>query len=280
MKLVGKFAGQVMNVLDPKKLGRVKALVEGAGFVSTPTPWAFPAAARFKGEFAVPDVGDNIWVEFENGNPNRPLWSPGFWSEPNAQSETPGRARGEVGSFPKGSDSCVTASGETKTEPADPFAAVYPKNRVIQTAAGHLIEIDDSPGAERIHVWAKGGSFFEFHPDGKVVMKSAGDRYVYVTGNDVLHATGKIDLVADSDVGVKGANVKLKGTAKIAGESVSLELGLGPFLALVDSRIVALHNAHTHPFGGFFPGVGTGVTSAPSVPIVEANVTTANTKAS
>lgn len=280
MKLVGKFAGQVMNVLDPKKLGRIKALVEGAGFVTTPTPWAFPASARFKGEFFSPEVGDNVWVEFENGNPNRPLWSPGFWSEPNSQPETPGRARGEAGTFPKGSDTCVTASGETKTEPTDPFGAVYPKNRVINTAAGHLIEIDDTPGAERIHVWAKGGSFFEFHPDGKVVMKSADDRYVYITGDDVLHATGKIDLVADGDAGVMGANVKLKGTTKISGESVAVELGLGPFLALVDRRIVALHNAHTHPFAGFFPGVASGVTSAPTVPIVEANVTTTNAKAS
>lgn len=277
-RLLGKFAGQVANVADPKKLGRVKALVEGAGFSTTTTPWAFPSNASFKGAFAVPEVGDNVWVEFENGDPNRPVWSPGFYSEPQGQAETPDRAQGQAGTFPKGTDTATTAKNVTVSEPSDPFAAVYPKNRVVKTGAGHLIEIDDTPGAERLHVWAKGGSFIEFHRDGKVVMKSAGNRYVYVIGDDVLHASGKLDLIADTEAGIATPELTVKATSKVDVDSQVIELGVGTLLNLIDERIINLYNAHTHQYN---PGPGAlAPTGVPVVPLTKPAVATTNTKAS
>lgn len=289
-----------MDNNDLKKLGRVKALAEGAGFSTTPTPWAFPASGRFKGEFAVPDVGDNVWVEFEDGDPNRPVYSPGFWSEPQGQAETPERAQGEPGNFPKGTDSATTAKGATVNEPTDPFAAVYPKNRVIETAAGHLVELDDTPGAERLHVWAKGGSFFEFHADGKVVMKSADARYVIVGGDDVLHVLGKLDIIAASEVGIAATEMKVKATTKVDIEtpdvkvtatskvdvdSPVIELGTGALLNLIDTRIIAAINAHVHQITGVQPGVATLTTLLPfagvgGFPLTAAAVATTNLKGS
>jgi hypothetical protein len=298
-RLLGKYAGQVANVLDPKKLGRVKALAEGAGFSTTPTPWAFPATGRFLGDFSVPDVGDNVWVEFENGDPNRPVYSPGFWGEPQGQAETPGRARGEAGTYPKGTDSATTAKGATVNEPSDPFAAVYPKNRVIETSGGHLVELDDTPGAERLHVWAKGGSFFEFHADGKVVMKSAGARYVIVNGDDVLHVLGKLDLIADTEVGlaspelkakfavkadIESPDVKVTATSKVDVDSPVIELGTGALLSLIDTRVLAAINGHVHLYTPpLHPGPAQIPTLGPQgtgFPLTAAAVATQNVKGS
>jgi hypothetical protein len=279
--LEGKFAGQVFDNLDPKKLGRVKALCDGAGFTRQPTPWAFPASARSKGDFEVPEIGDNVWIEFEGDPPdaNRPIYSPGFWSEPGGQSEVPDRARGQGTLAPaKGADTATSATGATLTEPTDPFGpAVYPRNRVLETPAGHLIEYDDTPGKERIHIWHKSGSFIEFHPDGKIVSRSTGDRYVYVQTNDVLHVLQDLDLVADVKMGIASPQVTVKASTKAKVDSPLVELGSGTLLNLIDTRIITIFNLHTH--SGVQAGPGT--SGPPSTTITDpTTVSTQNTKAS
>ena len=77
----GKYRGKVENNVDPMMLGRVQvsvAAVLGDGTLS----WALPCApygGSGVGFFAVPPVGANIWVEFEGGNPEQPIWSGCFW---------------------------------------------------------------------------------------------------------------------------------------------------------------------------------------------------------
>lgn len=63
----------------------------------------------------------------------------------------------------------------TKTE--------YPHNTVIETKSGHIIEIDDTPGNERIHVFHSSGSFYEFRPDGTVSSQVNKDYYNVIKGN-------------------------------------------------------------------------------------------------
>ncbi|MBB3178410.1 phage baseplate assembly protein V [Variovorax sp. Sphag1AA] len=77
----GKYRGKVENNVDPMMLGRVQvsvAAVLGDGTLS----WALPCSpygGSGVGFFAVPPVGANIWVEFEGGNPEQPIWSGCFW---------------------------------------------------------------------------------------------------------------------------------------------------------------------------------------------------------
>lgn len=77
----GKYRGKVENNLDPMMLGRLQVSVPavlGDGTLS----WALPCApygGAGVGFFAVPPVGANIWVEFEAGNPEQPIWSGCFW---------------------------------------------------------------------------------------------------------------------------------------------------------------------------------------------------------
>ena len=77
----GKYRGKVENNVDPLQQGRVQVSVPavlGDGRLSWAMPCA-PYAGSQVGFFAVPPVGANIWVEFEAGNPDYPIWSGCFW---------------------------------------------------------------------------------------------------------------------------------------------------------------------------------------------------------
>ena len=77
----GKYRGKVANNIDPMQLGRVQVSVPavlGEGSLS----WAMPCApygGPGVGFFTVAPVGANIWVEFEAGDPDYPIWSGCFW---------------------------------------------------------------------------------------------------------------------------------------------------------------------------------------------------------
>jgi hypothetical protein len=80
-KFYGKYRGTVVNNIDPEMLGRIQASVPAvSGFV--PTSWAMPCvpiAGKQEGIFAVPQIGSGVWIEFEAGDPDKPVWVGGYW---------------------------------------------------------------------------------------------------------------------------------------------------------------------------------------------------------
>jgi uncharacterized protein involved in type VI secretion and phage assembly len=79
----GKYRGIVVANVDPLLIGRVCAQVP-AVLGETISPWAMPcvpAAGVQAGFFIIPPIGSQVWVEFEQGDPNYPIWTGGFWSE-------------------------------------------------------------------------------------------------------------------------------------------------------------------------------------------------------
>jgi uncharacterized protein involved in type VI secretion and phage assembly len=80
-KFFGKYRGKVENNIDPMQLGRVQVSVPavlGEGSMSWAMP-CVPYAGSGVGFFAIPPVGANVWVEFEGGDPDYPIWSGCFW---------------------------------------------------------------------------------------------------------------------------------------------------------------------------------------------------------
>ena len=77
----GKYRGKVENNIDPMLQGRIQVSVPavlGDGKLSWAMPCA-PYAGSGVGFFAIPPNGANVWVEFEGGDPDYPIWSGGFW---------------------------------------------------------------------------------------------------------------------------------------------------------------------------------------------------------
>lgn len=77
----GKYRGKVENNVDPLQQGRMQVSVPavlGEGTLSWAMP-CVPYAGPGVGFFAIPPTGANVWVEFEGGDPNYPIWSGAFW---------------------------------------------------------------------------------------------------------------------------------------------------------------------------------------------------------
>jgi uncharacterized protein involved in type VI secretion and phage assembly len=80
-KFFGKFRGTVVNNLDPMQIGRLQAMVPDVSGLML-SSWAMPCAAIAglqMGLFTVPPIGSGVWIEFEHGDPDYPIWTGCFW---------------------------------------------------------------------------------------------------------------------------------------------------------------------------------------------------------
>ena len=89
----GKYRGTVANNIDPYKAGRLQVSVPavlGDGQLSWALP-SVPYAGPGVGFYFIPPVGANVWVEFEAGDSNVPIWSGCFWNDNTAPIADPAR---------------------------------------------------------------------------------------------------------------------------------------------------------------------------------------------
>lgn len=80
-KFWGKYRGTVLNNIDPMQIGRILVTVPDVQSL-IPSSWAMPCvpiAGKQMGTFLVPQIGAGVWVEFEQGNPDYPIWVGGYW---------------------------------------------------------------------------------------------------------------------------------------------------------------------------------------------------------
>src|SRR5262245_11005888 len=80
-RFYGKYRGVVTENDDPDKQGRVRVKVAEL-FGDDVTGWAMPCvpfAPPNKGALYLPEVDSFVWVEFEGGDPSRPIWAGCFW---------------------------------------------------------------------------------------------------------------------------------------------------------------------------------------------------------
>ncbi len=93
-RFYGKYRGIVTDNSDPQQLGRLKAHVpEILGDVDS--GWALPCtpyAGDGSGQFTVPEPGTGVWIEFEAGNPSRPIWSGCWWGDNQVPADNGGQS--------------------------------------------------------------------------------------------------------------------------------------------------------------------------------------------
>ena len=106
-------------------------------------------------------------------------------------------------------------------EPATPYDAAYPRNHVYESEGGHLREMDDTPGKERIHERHASGTGYEIHPNGSKVTRVKKDNYEIVTNDDYCHIQGISRHTIDKGVRIR---VNAEGTT---GNNYNVEVGQG-----------------------------------------------------
>ncbi len=140
----GKYRGTVVQNVDPQMRGRLMCLVPDV-IGPTPSSWCEPCVPLAgptgppMGIYLVPPIGAGVWVEFEQGDPNNPIWSGCRWG---AQSDIPTMAKAG--------------------NPADP-------NIIIQSLLQHSIMISDMPPSP-----ATGGIILKSTTGAMIVVNDSG----------------------------------------------------------------------------------------------------------
>ena len=106
-------------------------------------------------------------------------------------------------------------------EPATEYNATYPRNHVYESEGGHIREIDDTPGAERIHERHNSGSGYEIFPNGTKVTRVKGKNYNIVSDDEYCHIQGTARETID-----KGLRIRVNAEG-ITGNNYNIEVGQG-----------------------------------------------------
>jgi uncharacterized protein involved in type VI secretion and phage assembly len=114
----GKYRAIVTNNNDTEQQqGRIKVKVPQL-FDDDETDWALPSvpyAPNGHGFFVMPEEKDTVWVEFEAGDPSRPIWTGAWWP----QGQAP---------------------------------ALKPEQKQFETAGGQHVLLDDTSGSQQIEI--------------------------------------------------------------------------------------------------------------------------------
>lgn len=80
-KYYGKYRAVVTNNVDPLMIGRIQVICPDAASL-VPTTWCMPCvpvAGINMGMFSPPIIGSGVWIEFERGDPSKPIWVGCYW---------------------------------------------------------------------------------------------------------------------------------------------------------------------------------------------------------
>ena len=127
-RIPGVVSGVVTDNRDPRGFGRIKFRSPSLG--GDESGWArmaTPSAGDRRGIYFLPEVGDEVLVAFDRGDPRRPYVVGCLWG------------------------------GKAETRPPERNTGGRNDVRVIRSRSGHQIRFDDSPEGERIEIIHSGG---------------------------------------------------------------------------------------------------------------------------
>lgn len=137
-KYYGKYRGMVLNNVDPLQQGRLQVQVPDVAGLA-PASWAMPCvpiAGIQNGMFALPIIGSGVWVEFEQGNPDYPIWVGCFWG---SGTEVPALARATPPGLPAITLQTPLQNGLTVSDLPGPTGGI-----MLKSATGATLIVNDT----------------------------------------------------------------------------------------------------------------------------------------
>lgn len=177
----GKYRGFVVDNEDPASLGRLKVKVPSVLGNEVVTGWALPCVpyggSPDQGFLFIPEREAGVWVEFEEGDLEFPIWVGTFWSKPDGESELP---------KPNNED------GSEQGEVQDP-----PSRKIIKTLKGHTIQFEDKEGDEMVTILeATNKNVITMNKDG-IKITDATSNSIAMT-HDAFQITSKVAFKIDA----------------------------------------------------------------------------------
>ena len=139
-RFYGKYRGLVVQNLDPLGIGRLQAMVpEVLGEV--PSGWALPCApyaGTGAGLYTVPPIGAGVWVEFERGDPSKPIWVGCRWG---LSSDVPTLA---LAGLPTSPNICMQTLGQNMLMLSDTPPTPATGGIVLKSLTGAMLIVNDA----------------------------------------------------------------------------------------------------------------------------------------
>jgi uncharacterized protein involved in type VI secretion and phage assembly len=263
----------VRDIRDPEGLGRVKVdfpwrTDSGAGVSVTDgddrahSYWARIAtlfAGAGRGSFFIPEVGDEVLVAFEHGDPGRPIVLGALWNSEDTPPESmDGEGKNHIRAIHSRGGHIVRLVDDTENQAA--------KVEII-SQGGHKLTLDDEGGQGKIELKTAGGHTLTFDDAGgkATLADSGGNKLEFDANAGAL----KVQVSGNAEQQVGGnLTISVSGSATISApsgvtlDSSSVKLGTGASLALVNETLLTLFNSHMHVGNMGAP------TSPPVVPAV------------
>lgn len=253
----------VENNVDTLKLGRCQVRIFGKHtedkivYPTSDLPWATllingPAISE-QSNFFLPNNGDFVAISFIDPEEQQPIilgtipkiakapdYTKGF-SDPNQEHPDSNKldesglsrlVRNEEISdtiIQDKKDNVTTGVqcvGTSWSEPQTLYDTTYPYNKVIQTKH-HIIELDDTSGKERVHIYHKSGSSIEIHPNGDIIELVKSKRYLVVESDNNVYVGGKWNLHTDGDINIQSdsvINVESSGDTNVESTSGNINI--------------------------------------------------------
>ncbi|MGH3901052.1 MAG: phage baseplate assembly protein V [Pseudonocardiaceae bacterium] len=211
----GKYRGLVVDNADPAQLGRLRLTVPSVLGEDVVTGWATPCApyggAANQGLLFIPDRDAGVWVEFEEGDLEFPIWVGTFWSKPDGDSGLP---------KPEAAD------GSAQGDVQDP-----PTRKIIKTGKGHTIQFEDADDEEIILIregtqghlvtMDKNGITIIDASENMIVMSADGIQIKDTTGNAIGMTADAFTLTAKVPFTIDAAGQPVK----VVGDAIDFEKG-------------------------------------------------------
>jgi len=134
----GKYRGVVLNNVDPMQQGRLQVQVPDVAGLA-PASWAMPCvplAGPQNGMMALPIIGSGVWVEFEQGNPDFPIWVGCFWG---SAAEAPALALATPPGLPAITFQTPLQNGLTISDLPGPTGGI-----MLKSATGATLIVNDT----------------------------------------------------------------------------------------------------------------------------------------
>jgi hypothetical protein len=108
-----------------------------------------------------------------------------------------------------------STNGTTWREPYPGYNTLYPYSSTTETESGHIFQLDDTPGNERVMLSHRTGTTYEVYNSGTKLEKIVKDNYTIVHGSDMCYVNGKLELTVEN---VAKIRIKGKTTIEIDGD--------------------------------------------------------------
>ncbi|HEX7839011.1 MAG TPA: phage baseplate assembly protein V, partial [Kofleriaceae bacterium] len=175
-KYYGKYRGFVVCNKDPDQLGRLQLRIPSV-LGAEVTDWALPClpfgGTAGLGWFVIPEQDAQVWVEFEEGELRRPIWTGTFWQKTG--------------------------------DPPQDAQKTPPTTRLLQTPSGHILQLDDEDGKEQIRLHHAGGAELLIDENGTITITDPAGSQIAIDADQ-----GRISIADTNDNAITMSSTGVK----------------------------------------------------------------------